>query len=54
VLLALVVVYVLLAMVVGTAVLPNAGPVAQFVYYFVAGLAWVPLAGLVIKWMYAR
>lgn len=51
-LLALVFVYVLLAMVFAASALPNAGPVTQFIFYAVAGLAWVPLAGLIISWMH--
>ncbi len=51
-LLALVIVYVLVAMVFAQSVLPNAGPVTQFLYYAVAGLAWVPLAALIISWMH--
>jgi hypothetical protein len=48
----LMIVYVLAAMLLAAAVLPRAGRVAEFVYYAVAGLAWVPAAGLIIKWMY--
>lgn len=51
-LLVLVVVYVVLARDLALIVLPNAGPVTQFLYYAVAGLAWVPLAGLIISWMH--
>lgn len=51
-LLALVIVYVFLAMLVAAAVLPNAGGIAQFIYYAVAGLAWVPLAAVIISWMH--
>jgi hypothetical protein len=51
-LLTLVVAYIFLAMVVAAAVLPQAGPIAQFFYYAVAGLAWVPLAAIVISWMH--
>lgn len=47
-------VYVLLATVVAGQVLPTAGRVAEFFYYATAGLAWVPVAGLIIRWMYAR
>jgi len=36
------------------AILPTAGAVAQFFYYAVAGLAWVPLAGVIIAWMYRK
>lgn len=51
-LLALVVFYVFLATVLAAAVLPTAGPIAQLIYYAVAGLAWVPLAAVVISWMH--
>ncbi len=51
-LLAFVIVYVLLAMVLAAAVLPRAGRMAEFIYYALAGLAWVPAAGLIIKWMH--
>jgi hypothetical protein len=51
-LLAFVIVYVLAAMLVAAAVLPEANIVAQFVYYAIAGLAWVPVAGLIISWMH--
>jgi hypothetical protein len=47
-------VYVLVAMVFAALVLPTAGPVVEFLYYAVAGLAWVPFAGLIIQWMYRR
>jgi len=47
-------VYVLLATIVAGQFLPGAGHVAQFIYYAVAGLAWVPFAGLIIQWMYRR
>lgn len=51
-LLGLVIGYVFLAMLVAASVLPGAGAVAQFIYYAVAGLAWVPLAGAIISWMH--
>lgn len=51
-LVAFIIVYVLLAMVVAAAVLPRAGGVLQFIYYAVAGLAWVPPAGWIISWMH--
>ena len=52
-LLAFVMVYIFAAMLVGTAVLPRGSRIAEFLYYAVAGLAWVPPAGLIIRWMYA-
>ena len=47
-----IIVYVLAAMVVAMAVLPRAGGAAQFAFYAIAGLAWVPLAGLILSWTY--
>jgi Protein of unknown function (DUF2842) len=54
VLVAFIVVYVLAAMVFASVMLPNAGGVAQFVFYAIAGLAWVPVAGLILSWMYPK
>ena len=51
-LLLLVVVYVFVAAIVGEKILPKAGRIAEFVYYAVAGLAWVPLAAMIISWMH--
>ncbi len=48
----LMLVYVFAAMLLAVAVLPGAGHFAEFSFYAVAGLAWVPLAVIVIKWMY--
>lgn len=53
-LLAFILVYVLLAMVVASVVLPGAGRVAEFLFYAVAGLAWVPPAAGIISWTYRR
>ena len=47
-------VYVVAASTVALMLLPEAGRVAEFFYYAVAGLAWVPPAALIIKWMYRR
>jgi len=47
-------VYVLLATIVAGQVLPAAGGLSEFLYYAIAGLAWVPFAGLIIRWMYSR
>lgn len=44
-------VYALIAMVVAVAVLPGVNFWWQLVYYIVAGLLWVPPAGLLIAWM---
>jgi hypothetical protein len=51
-LVALVLVYVLVATVVGTALVPRGNRIAEFIYYAIAGLAWVPPAGLIIRWMH--
>lgn len=51
-LVAFIAVYVLLAMVAAAAILPRAGHALEFVYYAVAGLAWVPPAGWIISWMH--
>lgn len=51
-LLTLVIVYVVLARDLALIVLPNAGAMIQFLYYAVAGLAWVPLAAWIISWMH--
>lgn len=45
-------IYVLAATSLALLILPRAGRVLEFVYYAVAGLAWVPVAGLILKWMY--
>lgn len=44
-------IYALIAMVVAVAVLPGVNVWWQLVYYVVAGLLWVPPAGLLIAWM---
>jgi hypothetical protein len=43
--------YALLAMAVGIRVLPHASFVWQFVYYAVAGMAWIVPIGLLLPWM---
>ncbi len=45
--------YCLVAMGVAVSVLPQTGGLWHFLYYLIAGLAWVPPAGLIIKWMHA-
>ena len=47
-------VYVLLAMVAASAVLPSGSMIAQFSFYAVAGLAWVPIAAAILSWTYRR
>lgn len=51
-LLAFLLAYIVAAMLVAAAVLPGAGGLSQFLYYAVAGLAWVPVAGWIISWMH--
>ena len=51
-LLVLITVYSLLIMVFATSVLPSVGGALSFLFYAVAGLAWVPPAALLISWMY--
>jgi hypothetical protein len=50
-LLVLVTVYVLVAIVVAGAVLPEANKAIELVFYAIAGLAWVLPAGLLVRWM---
>jgi hypothetical protein len=52
VLLAFVAVYCLLVMVLAVTVVPRIGKVWEPVFYAIAGLAWVPPAGLVVSWMH--
>jgi hypothetical protein len=44
-------VYALLAMAIGIRVLPHAGGILQFLYYAVAGMAWIVPIGLMLPWM---
>lgn len=44
-------IYALIAMVVAVAMLPGVNFWWQLVYYLLAGLLWVPPAGLLISWM---
>lgn len=44
-------VYALLAMAFGVRVLPHAGGLVQFLYYAVAGMAWIIPIGLMFPWM---
>ncbi|MEQ1865585.1 MAG: DUF2842 domain-containing protein [Micropepsaceae bacterium] len=52
-LLGIIAVYSLLVMRLAVAVLPNAGPVIELLFYAVAGMAWVLPVGTLIKWMNA-
>ena len=45
------VIYALIAMAVGARYLSEAHGAAQFVFYVVAGLAWVPGAMVIVAWM---
>lgn len=51
VLVALVVVYALVATTVAAARLADAGALAHLLYFFVTGLLWVLPAMLIVKWM---
>jgi hypothetical protein len=50
-LLALVIVWSLLAMALAQIVLVRSNGALDFAYYLVAGLGWVPLAMLLVSWM---
>ena len=50
-LLALVIVWSLLAMALAQVVLVRTNGALDFAYYLVAGLGWVPLAMLLVSWM---
>jgi hypothetical protein len=50
-LLAILVVYTLLVMRAAVAILPTAGPIAEFLFYAVAGMAWVVPVRYLIVWM---
>ena len=52
-LLAIIAIYSLLVMRLAVAVLPDAGPVLELLFYAVAGMAWVLPVGYLIKWMNA-
>lgn len=51
VLLGIIAVYVLLVMRAAVAILPEAGPVLEFLFYAVAGLAWIVPVKYLIVWM---
>jgi hypothetical protein len=53
VLLAGLAIYVLLVMRAAVAILPSAGPVVEFLFYAVAGMAWVVPVRYLILWMNA-
>ena len=51
---ALLIVYSLLVMVFATSTLPAAGGIIVTLFYVVAGIGWVPIAMLIVSWMYKR
>jgi hypothetical protein len=53
-LLALLIVYSLLVMAFATSTLPAMGGMVATLFYVVAGLGWVPLAMLLVSWMYKK
>ena len=53
-LLALLIVYSLLVMVFATSALPAMGGLVSTLFYIVAGIGWVPVAMLIVSWMYKR
>ena len=44
-------VYVLLAMAIGSTYFAEQSGLAQFVYYIIAGVGWLPFVMAIIKWM---
>jgi hypothetical protein len=44
-------IYCLLAMVVGNAIVLRFGGLGEAVYFVIAGLAWLPPAMLLVRWM---
>ena len=50
-LIAFLAIYALFAMEIGAGAFAEAAPVTQAIYYLVAGLIWVPVAALLIRWM---
>jgi hypothetical protein len=53
-LLLLLIVYALLIMVFATSTLPSQGGILTTLFYVVAGVGWVPVAMLIVSWMYKR
>ena len=45
------IVYCLLAMVLGNAVVANAGGLGQAMFFIAAGFAWLPVAMALVRWM---
>jgi glucose dehydrogenase len=48
---AFLIVYCLIAMVIGNAALVKLGGLGQALYFILAGLAWLPPAMLLVRWM---
>lgn len=46
-----IIVYMLLAMLVGSVLVNDKGALAQLVYYLIAGFVWIGPAMLIIRWM---
>jgi len=44
-------IYALFAMAIGIRVLPRASGIVEFIYYAVAGMAWIIPIGLMLPWM---
>lgn len=47
-------VYILIAMGVGNVIIATKSTAVQLTFFILAGLGWVPVAGLIIKWMYRQ
>ncbi len=45
------IVYCLIAMVIGNAVVTKAGGLGQALYFIAAGFAWLPVAMALVRWM---
>ena len=45
-------IYCVLALAVAMILQVNAGPVTEWIFYLVAGLAWVPGAAWIVSWMH--
>ena len=46
-----VVIYAAVGMTIGAAVVTNASPLAQILFFLITGLIWIVPAGLIIRWM---
>jgi Protein of unknown function (DUF2842) len=44
-------IYCLLGMMIGSAIVPRFGGLGQAMYFIIAGLAWLPPAMLLVRWM---